>query len=591
MFNAGLDDEHEEYNFRELLEKINFLANGRLDHGGKRKVFISYAWEADSEENKELQGFLKRLQRDLQKTGVEVFLDVADMSGNMGDTMRENIESSHVALVIGTPRLGERAAQETNVAFEIKTILARAAEKKIKVMPLLRKGDFGKSFPKPLLDFLVRDFREDAKYSNLLIQLEDPQGLIPAIWNFRVDDHGYEALLTEYAAYQRMSAAGMGRYAHAASHADRLNHKLDVLKSQRTKMTPEASRTTALQLLGEANARAATGSEMDKLAQKMILESALPYCIDGFGEEDEKTVEVKRTLESLSHLSPTAPMSLSPADMMKALGQAGMGGAMAGGVGSGGVPMMGMPMMGGMGVGGVGGMGVGGMGGGVPMMGMPGGMGGMPMMMGMPGAAGGAPVMALGMPGTGGMPVQIPAANMAVLQQAMASVALAQGAAAGAAPSPVAVTANPLGALMAAQMAQQQAMLANMGAVRQAAVEDEEEDEQDLVEVENTLLLIHLYLLEKVKSDKGRIEDFRILLRSLKANCSTATVLEHLRTRPDFRHSSRFKGNRYHDLRNHLTTISPTELQLCLEGYFTFLSEQAPINSADQDLRSKLLPL
>eukprot|EP00047_Mylnosiga_fluctuans_P006019 m.244279 g.244279 ORF g.244279 m.244279 type:complete len:157 (+) comp14422_c0_seq1:2-472(+) len=106
----------------------------------------------------------------------------------------------------------------------------------------------------------------------------------------------------------------------------------------------------------------------------------------------------------------------------------------------------------------------------------------------------------------------------------------------------------------------------------------------------NTFKQIHVYLLEKVRGDKGRIDDFHALLAALKGNCCSATVTQHLRTHPDFHHRNVFKGNRYHDLRLQLSGVAPDILQTMLDDYLEFLAG-VPASAADGELRGRLLPL
>jgi tetratricopeptide (TPR) repeat protein len=94
----------EEQAFQNLLGNIaeHIRVNGLVPP----KCFISYAWEDRStpkgeEANAKLQRWLLRLQGDLQKLGVTVYLDITDMDGDVKIYMREGIRESDHILVIG----------------------------------------------------------------------------------------------------------------------------------------------------------------------------------------------------------------------------------------------------------------------------------------------------------------------------------------------------------------------------------------------------------------------------------------------------------------------------------------------------------
>lgn len=119
-----------------------FLAHlKRLNTQANKRLFISYAWESDVNHRHTQQAWLKQLQSDLEAVGFRVFLDVADMTGDMSDAMRQHIESSQAAIIIGSPTFLQRASNDkTNVAFELRLLLERAAAKQLILYPLCYEG-------------------------------------------------------------------------------------------------------------------------------------------------------------------------------------------------------------------------------------------------------------------------------------------------------------------------------------------------------------------------------------------------------------------------------------------------------------------
>ena len=73
--------------------------------------FISYAWESGTD-NTQLQEWLTQLKKDFGKLGINLFLDIQNMNGNMRECMQILSEREFV-LLIGTPRLKARAMQDS----------------------------------------------------------------------------------------------------------------------------------------------------------------------------------------------------------------------------------------------------------------------------------------------------------------------------------------------------------------------------------------------------------------------------------------------------------------------------------------------
>jgi len=154
-----------------------------------KSAFISYAWEDEStiegrEANEKLQGWLRRISKDLGAVGVRVFLDIEGMQGKMSNWMQASIEQSDYFLLIGTPRYKIRAGLETNVAFEYQRILQKLqnANQSSTLLPLLYAGDFATSFPAGVTEYLIRDFRPMERYYHHLLGLVKPLGIVPNIY-------------------------------------------------------------------------------------------------------------------------------------------------------------------------------------------------------------------------------------------------------------------------------------------------------------------------------------------------------------------------------------------------------------------------
>lgn len=113
--------------------------------GIPRKGFLSYGWSWGVL-LKRLQARLRTLKDFLLRAGLDdCFLDVDDMIGDVDARMKDNIESSDVAMSIGTPRLkargDETSASRNNLQFEIDNILTQNLTKPDFLQPLLWDGD------------------------------------------------------------------------------------------------------------------------------------------------------------------------------------------------------------------------------------------------------------------------------------------------------------------------------------------------------------------------------------------------------------------------------------------------------------------
>ena len=297
------------HNFDKYLASIKTIATE-----GTIKLpscFISYAWEADRNQNEKLQAWLKKLKQDLEIIGIETFLDIAQMNGDMRECMQENIRKSDYILLIGTERFKARIEEDrlyktskdsfnaykklfaksleacieiyksffqgkavvlieeqginfiafidngkvlleipipqeiksefsrirwlpkdgngiysaelskavyeiidqtkreinfklsaktvgnsiTNVAFEFGFALEKKEQHPDAIIPLLYSGDIETSFPDKISDILIRDMRDSSNYYELLIGLNNPLGIIPAMCSALARSEEYKALL------------------------------------------------------------------------------------------------------------------------------------------------------------------------------------------------------------------------------------------------------------------------------------------------------------------------------------------------------------------------------------------------------------
>ena len=107
MLNIQTSPEHQ--TFEKLLVEVKALMQKK--NIKSPSGFISYAWPSDSEELKILQAWLTQLKKDFAQLGIDIFLDIENMNGNMRECMRLINEKDFV-LLIGTPRFKERAEQD-----------------------------------------------------------------------------------------------------------------------------------------------------------------------------------------------------------------------------------------------------------------------------------------------------------------------------------------------------------------------------------------------------------------------------------------------------------------------------------------------
>ena len=187
----------------QLLTDINSLMKKSSPHYTPR-VFISYAWENTSTQegvnnNSKLQRYLEKLRDDLQSAGISVFLDISHMHGDLKTRMNQYLTESDVVISILTPRFKQRAvASNTNLAFEYKLTLEKLKSNPYSVIPLLYSGSFIDAVPEDLYSCLIRDASDIANYNEILIGVQRPLGVLPAIYNISFENPEYKKLIYEW---------------------------------------------------------------------------------------------------------------------------------------------------------------------------------------------------------------------------------------------------------------------------------------------------------------------------------------------------------------------------------------------------------
>jgi len=184
----------EDFAFTEILLLIkSHHLNCNEQKGTFPFVFLSYGWNTDENKNKELQEWLLKLKRDLTLAGITVFLDIRNMQLNLTETIQTNIEKSDYILIACTPRLKERAEEQSTNPNNINNLqieLTHIRNKNKTVLPLLIEGDYTSSLltnPIMLKKHLVYDFTKNSYY-DLLIHY-NPKGIIPVLLNESNNDN------------------------------------------------------------------------------------------------------------------------------------------------------------------------------------------------------------------------------------------------------------------------------------------------------------------------------------------------------------------------------------------------------------------
>ena len=166
-----------------------------------RNAFISYAWEPATKDLARQQHHLRQIAQDLGRVGFPTWLDIERMTGDIHAQMAQNIQSSHYAFIIGTPRYTQRATvllngQPTNVKREYDAILKGYRDERLEVLALsfLPEGlfDGGKadgigkthypSFPDKMPEFPQFNLFGMDDFDDYIQRLADEQhGLLPQL--------------------------------------------------------------------------------------------------------------------------------------------------------------------------------------------------------------------------------------------------------------------------------------------------------------------------------------------------------------------------------------------------------------------------
>jgi len=162
------------------------------------QVFFSYAWEEESPRFFQLQTFLRRMAADFEMAGVEPWLDLLKLVGNIEHEMRAGVNDSNLVILMGTHTYAKKTVPESpsNVKKELDFSLQKN-DPNFSLIPLLLEGKGKEIFPTLGNDFLrydaswldlsaqpvqepTRDYiRDMGGYIRILTSLENPVGLLP----------------------------------------------------------------------------------------------------------------------------------------------------------------------------------------------------------------------------------------------------------------------------------------------------------------------------------------------------------------------------------------------------------------------------
>jgi len=184
----------EDFAFTETLLQIKSHFIGKYGNAFPT-AFLSYAWNPDENKNYKLQEWLLKIKRDLAIAGITVFLDISNMQLKMSETMKTNIEKSDYIFIVCTPRLKERAEEQSTNPNNLQFELNHMKNNNKKIINLLIEGDFTSSLPSNpinLKEYLTYNFTKDYYY-DLLIQYEKPKGIIPVLLNESNNENYFES--------------------------------------------------------------------------------------------------------------------------------------------------------------------------------------------------------------------------------------------------------------------------------------------------------------------------------------------------------------------------------------------------------------
>ncbi|MCD6040234.1 MAG: hypothetical protein K0S27_1634 [Gammaproteobacteria bacterium] len=159
------------------------------------QVFFSYAWsKAEDPAFKGLKSFLRRMQADMVRAGIEVWFDEKRMTGDVNAQMHHGIAQSDLVLLFGTDvyRSKTQADSKTNVKKELDFALEKMQQGHPGLLkPLLLEGTFKETFSAPGLNGytqlmvdatwvdLAHDTYDMQKYIKALTTYDQEVGIIP----------------------------------------------------------------------------------------------------------------------------------------------------------------------------------------------------------------------------------------------------------------------------------------------------------------------------------------------------------------------------------------------------------------------------
>lgn len=103
--------------FDYFLVQLNKIIIKSKINAVQHKAFISYAWEdndtkSNIAENVRIQKLLLTLHDDLESIGINTFLDIKNLSGNIRESMKTNINKSNIIFVIGTQTFKKKSTND-----------------------------------------------------------------------------------------------------------------------------------------------------------------------------------------------------------------------------------------------------------------------------------------------------------------------------------------------------------------------------------------------------------------------------------------------------------------------------------------------
>jgi uncharacterized protein (DUF302 family) len=153
-----------------------------LGLAAEKAVYISYAWEMESSRLERLQDYALRLMRDLRDMGFKVFMDVLTFTGNIRETMLQQLGESTAVIFLCTPTFKAKAMiPTTTLRFEIESALATyEANRSLRLIPLIVQGSLETSMPLDLprfRDFMAQNMAHTESYEKNFVSIVGRSGI------------------------------------------------------------------------------------------------------------------------------------------------------------------------------------------------------------------------------------------------------------------------------------------------------------------------------------------------------------------------------------------------------------------------------